>query len=170
MPAAFIYECYLCTVCYAFVEITLPLISHWEVLWSETNHAFTWGRASAYIKKKKKKNRGGNGYHSSTAESDSPVPGPQESRDLINSLGDSVAANPAPLHELVFRKPYPHFEDMEMQECDLPMISWQAQWQTKILSRAMLSATSTAFSFKVTLVLMFGLAVPGSHLKLLLMF
>ena len=33
----------------------------------------------------------------------------------------------------------------------------------------MLSATSTAFSFKVTwLVLMFGLALPRSHLKVLL--
>ena len=43
-------------------------------------------------------------------------------------------------------------------------VAQHAQWQIKTPSRTEISATSKAFSFKVTwLVVMFGLALPGSH-------
>lgn len=41
----------------------------------------------------------------------SPVQGAQESGAIISSRGDSDAANPAPLHDLVLRKLCPHFGD-----------------------------------------------------------
>lgn len=51
--------------------------------------------------------------------------GPRD-RDLISSPGDSAAANPAPLCELVFRKPWPQFGDEDTdpdQEFNLPTVA-----------------------------------------------
>lgn len=122
--------------------------------------------------RKQIKNRGDDGCHPIPTESDSLVHGAQESGYLkdpqvIQMLLTQQASmnwySGNPDLVLVMKTP-----GSRSGRWPAPAAQ-QALWQTKTPPRAAVSAIFTAFSFKVTwLVLMFGLAFPRRHLKPLL--